>query len=181
MIILFLSTVIAKAHCDTMDGPVVADARKALETGNAGYALKWVKPDVENEAREAFALSLKVRGLNEDAKKLADRFFFETIVRLHRQGEGIAYTGIKPSGTPVDEKIKAADLAISTGDLSPLKKIVPAEKIKELTALFEKALALKSFDINNVEAGRKYVEAYVSFFHFAEGEESVHGESHNHD
>lgn len=27
------------AHCDTLDGPVVSAARKALDTGNINYAL----------------------------------------------------------------------------------------------------------------------------------------------
>lgn len=29
----------AFAHCDTLDGPVVSAARKALETGNVNHAL----------------------------------------------------------------------------------------------------------------------------------------------
>lgn len=32
-------------------------------------------------------------------------------------------------------------------------------------------MALKNFDTNNVDAGREYIEAYVKFFKFAEGEE----------
>ena len=34
----------AWAHCDGVDGPVVAAARKALETGNVNHALIWVGP-----------------------------------------------------------------------------------------------------------------------------------------
>ena len=37
---------------------------------------------------------------------------------------------------------------------------------------------LKKFDINNVDAGREYIEAYVQFFKFAEGEEEVHNPAH---
>jgi hypothetical protein len=32
----------ASAHCDTMNGPVVADARQALESGHLTPVLKWV-------------------------------------------------------------------------------------------------------------------------------------------
>jgi len=35
-------------------------------------------------------------------------------------------------------------------------------------------MLLKNFDVNNVLAGREYIEAYVQFFHFAEGEEEGH-------
>jgi len=64
---------------------------------------------------------MNVRRLNSDAMILADKFFFETLVRLHRSGEGVPYTGVKPSGTPVDDKILAADKSIEAGNLSPLK------------------------------------------------------------
>ena len=110
-------------------------------------------------------------------------YFFETLVRLHRSGEGMAYTGIKPTGTPVDKKILAADKSIILGNLSPLKALVPKNKFAELEKRFDKVMSLKQFDINNLQAGRKYVEAYVQFFHFAEGEgdhNTKHTEVHGH-
>lgn len=44
---LLLAPVAAEAHCDTMDGPTVKDALKAMETDNVNYALKWVQPRYE--------------------------------------------------------------------------------------------------------------------------------------
>jgi hypothetical protein len=41
---------------------------------------------------------LCVRTLDLEAKALADRYFFETLVRLYRAGEGAAYKGLKPAG-----------------------------------------------------------------------------------
>lgn len=119
---------------------------------------------------------MKVRILSPDAMVLADKYFFETLVRLHRSGEGVPFTGVKPSGTPIDEKILAADKSIETGDMTPLKELVPAEVIPELTERFVKAMSLRNFDVNNVEAGRAYIESYVQFFKFAEGEEEGHNE-----
>jgi hypothetical protein len=121
---------------------------------------------------------MKVRDLSPDTKQLADKYFFETIVRLHRNGEGMAYTGVKPSGTPIDEKILAADKSIELGNLTPLIGLVPLNKQQELKNRFDKVLSLKNFDINNIQAGREYIEAYVQFFHFAEGE-GEHNPSHN--
>lgn len=168
----------AIAHCDTKDGPVVADARKSLEQNNVNYVLKWVQATDEKEIKESFELTMKVRVLSPEAQTLADNYFFETLVRIHRSGEGVPYTGVKPSGIPIDEKILAADKAIALGNLSPLNDLVPKDKFPELQKRFDKVMLLKNFDVNNVQAGREYIEAYVQFFHFAEGEEEGHSHSH---
>jgi hypothetical protein len=174
---LLITSLTSFAHCDTKDGPVVADANKAIEQNNVNYVLKWVQPANEKEIKEAFELTMKVRELSPDAKTLTDNYFFETLVRIHRSGEGVPYTGVKPPGTPIDEKILAADKSIEVGDLSPLNNLVPKDKLTELKKRFDKVMSLKDFDVNDVQAGREYVEAYVQFFHFAEGE----GEhNHNH-
>lgn len=166
------------AHCDTMDGPVVKDAKKAIETNNVNYVLKWVRAEDEKEIKEAFNLAIKVRPLSVEAQLLADKYFFETLVRIHRAGEGMAFSGVKPSGTPVDEKILAADKSIETGNLAALEKMVPESQHPELQRRFDRVEALKNFDVNNVKAGREYIEAYVQFFHFAEGETEDHANEH---
>lgn len=171
---LFCYTQSVYAHCDTMDGPVVADAKKAFETKNVNYVLKWVKADADSELRQAFELVMKVRPLNSDAKHLAEKYFYDILVRIHRATEGEPFTGVKPSGTPIDEKVKEADKSLETGNFSPLEKMVPKDRIPELKKRFDKANALKKFDVNNVKAGREYIEAYVQFFKYAEGEEG-HG------
>lgn len=165
-------------HCDTMDGPVVADARKAIDQNNVNYVLKWVQAVDEKEIREVFDLTMKVRGLNEDARKISDRYFFETVVRIHRSGEGMPYTGIKPEGTSIDEKIRAADESLVSGDLAPLEKLVSEDRMGELKKRFDKAMSLRNFDVNDVRAGRAYIAAYVQFFHFVEGEAA--GDNHEH-
>lgn len=189
--VLFIITLLlatnapAGAHCDTMDGPVIKDARTALAHNNPAYVLKWVQHADEAELSETFRLTMNVRKLGKDAMTLADKYFFETLIRLHRSGEGMPYTGVKPSGTPVDEKILAADKSIEAGNLNPLQGMVPEEMLPELNERLEQVLALEDYDVNNVDAGRKYVEAYVRFFKYAEGEEDhVHNSSpvkeHNH-
>lgn len=163
---------ITLAHCDTMDGPLVADARKAMAQNNINYALKWIPAANEKEVKDAFNLAMRVKGLNADAKELAENYFFDTLVRIHRAAEGVPFTGVKPSGTPVDEKILAADKSLEIGNLSPLKGSIPEKDMPELKERFQKAMSLKDFDVNNVPAGREYIEAYVQFFKFAEGEEA---------
>lgn len=85
-------------HCDTMDGPVVKAATEALEKGNVNFILSWVPKKAEVELRKAFEKTLLARKLGKEAKELADYWFFETAVRLHREGEGASYTGLKPAG-----------------------------------------------------------------------------------
>ena len=172
--LLILSTGVTLAHCDTMDGPVIKDAKVAIEKSNINYILKWIQPQDEIELKDAFLLAMKVRTLSPDAMVLADKYLFETLVRLHRSGEGVPFTGVKPTATPIDEKILAADKSIELGNLSPLKGLVPNESIPALEKRFNKVMSLKDYDVNNITAGRAYVEAYVQFFKFAEGEEENH-------
>lgn len=172
-----LAPVTADAHCDTMDGPAVKDAIRAMDTGNVNYALKWVQPKYEAEVSRAFRMSMKVKDINADTKNLAEQYFFEILLRDHRAGEGVAFDGVKPHGWPVDERVKAADQSIALGNLEPLKGLVEPDKWPELQRRFQKVMSLKDFDVNRVAEGREYIEAYVQFFKFAEGEDEHH-ESH---
>lgn len=172
-----LAPVTADAHCDTMDGPAVKDAIRAMDTGNVNYALKWVQPKYEAEVSRAFRMSMKVKDINADTKNLAEQYFFEILLRNHRAGEGVAFDGVKPHGWPVDERVKAADQSIALGNLEPLKGLVEPDKWPEMQKRFQKVMSLKDFDVNRVEEGREYIEAYVQFFKFAEGEDEHH-ESH---
>lgn len=176
---LLLTPKKVSAHCDTMNGPAVIDGQKALETGNINYAYKWIFAEYEEELKEIFELSRKVRATGEDAKQVADRWFLENFVRIHRAGEGAAYEGLKPSDTVLDPKVVAADESIALGNMSPLKGLVSEEEYHALEQKFQEAMALKDYDIDDVEASRAYVSAYVTFFKLAEGEEHHHGPSHS--
>ena len=172
------------AHCDTLDGPVVADARAALAKGDIALVLKWVRPDYEKEVREAFDKTLVVRKQSPEAKELADMYFFETIVRLHRAGEGAGYTGLKPSGS-IDPAISAADQALETGSVDKLVADITSEMAEGIRARFTATFEARKHVSESVEAGRKYVAAYVDYVHFVEGMhgvisgEAVHGEAEN--
>ena len=123
---------------------------------------------------------MKVKDLSPSAKVLAEQYFFSELVRVHRAGENAPFDGLKPYGTPIDEKVKAADKSIEVGNLSPMEGLIEKEKMPELKERFERVMALKNFDVNNVEAGREYIEAYVMFFKFAEGEEEHHWAAEGH-
>ena len=157
----------AQAHCDTLDGPVVSAARNALDTGNANLVLVWVQKNDEAAIREAFQRTRNVRKAGGEAKELADLYFFETLVRVHRAGEGAAYTGLKPAGT-VEPPVTAADRAIETGKLQGLATLISGRTEKGLHGHFEQVMAKRKYNPNDVEAGRAYSSAYVEFVHYAE-------------
>ena len=170
------------AHCDGMDGPVVTAAKQALEAGDVNPVLIWVSKKDESEIRNAFQKTLAVRKLNPEAKELADMYFFETLVRIHRAGEGEPYTGIKPAGRDLGPAVPAADKAIADGKLEPLYKIL-TDKIHEgLHEKFKEVMKKKDFKKNDVDAGREFVEAYVPFVHYVEAlyDTAAKGGGHGH-
>jgi len=169
------------AHCDTAEGPAVKAGRTALATGNINHALAWIPAEGETELREVFEKAVEVRTLGADAAEVTDRLFLETMVRIHRMGEGVGFTGIQPTGTEVDPVVTAADEALASGSDGDLLPLVPDERRAELHERFHAALALKDFEVDDVAAGRRYLAAYVSFFTYAEGEDHEHGhEAHAH-
>ena len=95
-------------HCDSLDGPVATAARDALMSGDVDLVLPFVPADAEAEVRAAFDLAAKARAMGGEAAEVADRWFFETAVRVHRAGEGAPYTGLKPAGLDVGPVIPAA-------------------------------------------------------------------------
>jgi Family of unknown function (DUF6448)/Hemerythrin HHE cation binding domain len=159
----------ALAHCDGMDGPVVKAAQQALANDNVNIVLIWIPPDQEGSIRSAFDKKRTVRKLNAAAKELADQYFFETLVRIHRAGEGAPYTGLKPAGRDLGPVIPAADRAIAEDVVGPLLKLLPEATHEAVGQYFRQVLGKKNFPVDNVAAGRQYVAAYVTFMHAVEG------------
>ena len=158
----------ALAHCDGLDGPVVKAAQKALETRNPALVLIWVDAKDEPDIRAAFEQTLAVRALSPQARELADRYFFETLVRVHRAGEGAPYTGLAAAGRDLGPAIPAADKAIEEGSVEPLMTLLSGAMHERLHRHFKEAITAKEFDESDVAAGREYVKAYVEFIHYVE-------------
>jgi hypothetical protein len=158
----------AAAHCDTLNGPVVAAARDALQTGDVRVVLVWVQPKGESEIREAFARAQSVRRLGPEAKELADLYFFETVVRVHRQGEGAPYTGLKAAGKELGPAIPAADEALRSGNPEPLAKLLTGAAAEGIRQRFKQTAAKRAYRKDDVANGREYVAAYVDYIHYIE-------------
>ena len=169
----------ALAHCDTLDGPVVADARIALAKGDVTPVLKWLQAKDEKEVRETFVRALVVRKLDPEAQKLADTYFLETLVRVHRAGEGAPYSGLKAAGT-VDPVVAKADQALEQEAVDGLAKAIAAHTEEGIRERFKHALKTRKHAQDSVQAGREYVEAYVAYVHYVEGiAQAVHGSAHH--
>jgi hypothetical protein len=165
---LLLTAAIAYAHCDSLDGPVVQAARRALAAADVNVVLPWVQSRDEPAIRQAFARTLAVRKLNPEAEELADTWFFETLVRVHRAGEGAPFDGLKPAGTDVGPALAGADKAIETGDLQRLDTMLTGAVREGLRQRFARVRQAANYKPSDVNAGREYVAAYVDFIHFAE-------------
>jgi hypothetical protein len=157
------------AHCDALDGPVAQAARRALESGDAAKALIWVQPEQEAELKQAFARAAALRRSGGEVKDLADTWFLETIVRLHRAGEGAPYTGLKAAGRDLGPAIPAADRALQSGSADALIERLAHEAAAGVRARFERAKTAKLAAGQSVAAGREFVAAYVDFLHYVEG------------
>lgn len=169
MLFLLILPLEASAHCDTMDGPVVKDAQKALEKGDVTPVLKWVRGEDEKEIRRAFEKTLLVRSKGAEAMELADRYFMETLVRVHRAGEGAPYTGLKPAGS-IDPAVAMADEALVVGPqaLDKLVQALSAHMDSGIRQRFAEALEKKKSADKSVKQGREFIHAYVEYVHYVE-------------
>ncbi|MGQ9597663.1 MAG: DUF6448 family protein, partial [Thermoproteota archaeon] len=150
----------------SMDGPVVTAARRALETGNVNLILPWV-PKKAEELKKAFEKTLQVRKLGKEVAEVADYWFFETAVRLHREGEGAPYTGLKPAGLDRGPVVPRAEKAIERGDPKDVIDFIVHSVEEELQRRFKHAMERKKHDANDVDAAREYVQAMLGFVLYA--------------
>jgi len=152
----------AKAHCDRENGPVAVAAKKALKTGDFSKVAIWVGKQQEEELRKKFLHSRKVYQSGDESRQLAKQYFMETAVRLHRQAEGMPYTGLKPA-KPAARDIQVAEKALETGNLEPVMQMFSNTMQQEAHKWFEKALKAKANKGKSVEAGREWADLYVKY------------------
>ena len=158
--LLLVGAEYAFAHCDGLDGPVVKAAQKALATNNVNLVLIWAQKESEPELRAVFQQTMAVRKLSPEGRALADRNLFE--------GESAPYTGLKPAGRDLGPAIPAADRAMASGGTAALEALLIKNLRAGLRDAFARVQATKSYDVNDVAAGREYVKAYVEYIHFVE-------------
>jgi hypothetical protein len=169
----------ARAHCDTLDGPVVKTARGALETKDLRPVLAWVKRPYEGEVRSAFFKALSAGKAAPARRESAEREFLEAVVRVHRQGEGAPFTGLKPAGAGVGAAVREADVAAESGDAAGLEQRLADAVRHGVRERHERVAALQPPG-KDVAAGRAWVEAYVDYVHYVERLDAAAGGTGHH-
>lgn len=166
LIVVPFSTILA--HCDGLDGPVVQAAQRAIATDDVNLVLIWVQKSDEDQVRKAFRETLAVRKLSSEARQVADMHFFETLVRLHRAGEGAGFTGLKPAGRDLGPAIPAADKALRDGNVEQLINLLTTTIQDRIRDHFNEAFTKQKFSKDDLDAGRAFVNAYVEYIHCVE-------------
>lgn len=161
----------AFAHCDSYDGPVIQDALKAIESGDVQPVLKWIEKDYEKEIVALFNKTTALKDQDEEIYEIVEKHFLETLVRVHREGEGAPFTGLKPAGT-TSKIVVWSDEALAQGDVNELADKIAAHLVNEIQSKFERAVKTGKKKDLSVEDGRAFVEAYVDYTHYVEG---IHG------
>ena len=155
------------AHCDAWDGPVIREAQQALQDGKVDPTLKWVPREAEDEIKAAFKRTLAVSEAGEEARELAELWFLETLVRIHREGEGASYRGLQPAGQ-IDTAVELADRALVKGSADELAERISQAVARQILTRFDNAAEHRLSSAESTEAGREFVEAYVDYVHFVE-------------
>ena len=168
-------------HCDSLDGPVVSAARRALVLGDVDQVLPYVPADGEEEIRNAFARVLPLQASSADAAAVAQQWFFETVVRVHRAGENAPYTGLKPAGLNVGPVIPLAEKAVESGDVEEVYRMLAADMHRELSHRLARVGQLAAARHISVAAAREHVQALRGFEVYANQvyralHENPHGE-----
>ena len=172
-------------HCDSLDGPVVKAAAAALEAGDVALVLPYVPAGGEDEVTQAFMLTLAVEPLAPEAKQLADEWFFENVVRIHRAGEGAPFTGLKPAGLSHGPVVPVAERAIESGSPDELVTLLTGMVEEAVRERFDRVMAGKAHANGDVGKNRAYVESALglqvwshSIFETLQREPHEHGHAH---
>ncbi len=178
MLTLFMGAP-AFAHCDSYDGPVIKDAVKALETNNVNLVLKWVTTEQEKEIIPLFNKTYQLKSGDKEVYAIVEKYFFETLVRLHRETEGAPYSGLKPAGT-TKQIIQMTDKALQEGNIDDFLVKLNNHIDKVVREKYQKVAELNKVKDNSTEQGREFVEAYVDYTHTVEAMHDIieHGSGH---
>ena len=161
-----MQVIILAPYMDSMSGPLVKAAEKALEMENVKFVLPYVSSQDEEELKDAFEKTLLVRELSSDAAELADYWFFETAVRLHRKEENKSYTGIKSSGSDWGPILPKINQAIDSENPDELLNFLSNFIGEDLNGRFEEVISKKDYDPNDVEEAREYINSLSEFIKF---------------
>ncbi|MCX6701139.1 MAG: DUF6448 family protein [Methanomicrobiales archaeon] len=150
-------------HYDVRNGPIMKAAKMALQTGNVNYVLIWVPEESENQLKNLLEKTFCKRRDRKDVQDVALDGYFKTVSRLHRSGERVLYTCIKPDDLNESQIVPKVERAIEIGDVEEIIGAIPPTREGYLRQRLRNVIDKKNYDVNNVAAGRAYVSAFIDF------------------
>jgi hypothetical protein len=159
--IVFAATVCsprAAAERDLADEIVAQAARDALRTGDFTPIVIWVQKPQEQALHAAFRQTQAVRVLNREARELADEYFVDVAVRLHREAERDLFDG--PAR-------RAATRALAEHDGEIVVDVIVDRMRANLRARLRDVAQRRDFARGDVAGGRAYVASYTAFLRYA--------------
>jgi hypothetical protein len=171
--VVLAAPTVSWAHCDSVAGPVAKDVKLALESGNVSPVLKWIRTADEPELRAVFNRAISVRRSGAEAASLADQFFLETAIRLHRASEGEPYTGIKPASAANEPAPAMVDAALRANSFDGLTESAASAIKMEVDKRIEALKRARAHAEDSPALGREYVRSYVELVHYLERLQSL--------
>ena len=162
----------ALAEKDALINPVIRAGQRAIEVEDARPALIWVRAEDEDEIRQVFTDTMNARKAGTDARRIAEMYFLETLVRIHLRAESRPYTGMEEMGPP-SRVVLAADEALDKDSLKDFSGSITEAVSTGIRERFDKVMSKKKYMDNSVEAGREYAAAYVDYIRYLEALDSV--------
>jgi hypothetical protein len=98
---------------------------------------------------------------NKEAIDIADLSFYGTVVRLHREGEGASYTGLKPAGLNWSPVLPKVEKAMEKGYPNELVEFLSGAVEEQVNDRLKRFMETKNYDDNDVAAAREHVEAML--------------------
>jgi hypothetical protein len=120
-----------------------------------------VKEGESADLKLAFEKALRARKVGPTGREVADLYFYETPVRLHRAGEGAPFTGPKPAGLDIGRVIPVAEKAIEAGSPDALIRLLTDTLQHEVQHRFEHMKHLRDHRPGDIAKVREYVEAIL--------------------
>jgi hypothetical protein len=143
-----------------------------MEDQEPARVLIWVGHEQEKELLEAYELAIEARQQGGPAAEVAEKYLVENAIRLHRQAEGMPFEGVKASTTLPPRDITIADEALVKGQVDELLALLKGELEEKVRGLFHSAWSQQADRHQSIEAGRRWVDAYVRYLVFVHG---IHG------
>lgn len=153
-------------HCNSREGPVAIDVKKALEKGDFQLIARWISAEDEQELKDKFNKCRKIYQEEKgDKQEVAREYLMETTVRLHRAAEGMPFEGLQSVGSFPDD-IEKGEQALEEENIESILNLLIEELQQEAKKWFQEAVEAKQTKNESIPEGRNYTSAYVKYITF---------------